>query len=44
MQAMLDAKIRDAKNRHCRSIVEDLLNGAWKQISKEIVGNSALTL
>lgn len=30
MQAMLDAKIKDAKNRHCRAIVENLFQGAWK--------------
>ena len=41
MQAMLDLKIRDAKNRHCRAILEDLLQLSWNKITKGIVDNSA---
>lgn len=41
LQAMLDVKIRDAKNRHCRAIVESLFSQTWKVICKEIINNSA---
>lgn len=41
---MLDAKIRDAKNRHCKAIVESLFSEAWKQISKQMVNNSTKTV
>lgn len=38
---MLDKKIRDAKNRYCRRIVENLYSDAWNKISREIVNYSA---
>ena len=37
MQAMLDRKIKDAKNKYCRSIVKRIFNNAWGNIKKEIV-------
>jgi myosin-5 len=44
MQSMLDKKIRDAKNRYCRKIVENLFNDTWNTINKAIADNSAKDL
>ena len=44
MQAMLDKKIRDAKNRYCRKIVENLFHDTFDSINKSIVDNSAKDL
>lgn len=44
MQAMFDAKVKNAKNRHCRAIVDSVYGEAWRQIEKQIVSTSANSL
>lgn len=36
MQAMLDRKIKDAKNRYCKALIDNIINDSWSKISKKI--------
>ena len=41
---MMDAKIKDSKNRYCSEIMHSILNESWKEISKSIINKSVLDL
>ena len=41
---MIDAKIKDAKNRYCRDLVNNIFKESWSVIQRRIVDNSACHL
>lgn len=40
LQAMLEKKLLDAKNRFCRSFVDRAVDGAWEEISRRVLERS----
>lgn len=44
MQALLDKKIKDAKNRFCKTVVNKAIDAAWSQITAAIVEKSSLEI
>ena len=44
MQAMLDRKLRDTKNRYCKDIVMDSFELAWADIKEKIIDKSIMDI